>query len=66
MASFVRRGCVHTVLSSRIERCKRILKNLETAGYVVPYSMIEERTKNCAPSLPIISDCLIVRDESTP
>ena len=62
MGSFGRRGWIDCFLSCRIERCKRILKKLGDAGYVVPYSMIEERTKNCAPSLPIISDCLIVVD----
>lgn len=62
MGSFGRRGWIDCFLSCRIERCKRILKKLGDAGYVVPYSMIEERTKNCAPSLPIISDCLIAGD----
>lgn len=48
------------VIRNRVERCKRILSKMAGAGYTVPYSMIEEKAKQSAPSLPIIAECLVV------
>lgn len=44
----------------RIQRCKSILEKLEQDGYPIPYSDIEEKTKDRYPSLPIIAQCLLV------
>ena len=44
----------------RVKRCTTILEKLSHAGYVIPYSEIEEKTKDRYPSLPLIAECLVV------
>ena len=43
-----------------MNRCKTILQRLASDGICIPYSEIEEITKDRYPSLPIIAECLLV------